>query len=132
MAYSDSGSRKRGCIALIGFGVLLLALPVGWLMGRPYTSAIPRSFDSQAWKEADPTGWPDDDRRCGMIADLRLRVGIEGKSREDLLNLLGKPEKWRSAPTEEYWPLCPSFLDIWVLTVRWRDGRAIEAVVHDT
>ncbi len=67
-----------------------------------------------------------------MIADLRLRVGIEGKSRDDLLGLLGKPEKWRSAPAEEYWPLCPSFLDTWVLTVRWKDERVIDAVVHDT
>ncbi len=132
MAYSDTGSRKRGCIALIGFGVFLFALPVGWLKGRPYTSAIPRSFDSQAWKEANPEGWPADNTRCGMLADLQLRVGIEGKSREELLDLLGEPERWRTAPTDEYWPLCPSFLDIWVLTVRWKDGRVIEVVVHDT
>lgn len=132
MAYSDTGSRKRGCMALIGFGALLLALPVGWLMGRPYTSTIPRSFETLAWQRADPTGWPADNTRCGMIADLRIRVGIEGKSRDDLLKLLGKPEKLPSAPNREYWPLCPSFLDIWVLTVRWKDGRAIDAAVHDT
>ena len=132
MAYSDTTSRKRGCAALVAFGALLFALPVGWMMGRPYTSSIPRSFDPQAWQDADPTGWPADNTRCGMIADLRMRVGIEGKSRNDLLELLGEPEKLPSAPNREYWPLCPSFLDIWVLSVRWRDGQAIDAAVHDT
>ena len=132
MAYTDTGSHKSGCMALIAFGLLLSALPVGWLMGRPYTSTIPRTFDTQAWQEADPTGRPADNVRCGMIADLRMRVGIEGKSRGDLLKLLGKPEKLPSAPNREYWPLCPSFLDIWVLSVRWKDGRAIDAAVHDT
>ena len=112
MAYSDTTSRKRGCAALAAFAAFLLALPVGWMMGRPCTSSIPRSFDPQAWQDADLTCWPADDARCGVIADLRMRVGIEGKSRNDLLEPLGEPEKLPSAPNREYWPLCPSFLDI--------------------
>jgi hypothetical protein len=132
MPYSDKTSRKLGCVVSLGLVVLVAALLVVWLFGRPYTSTLPRSFNSEAWKAANPTGYPDDDTRCGMIADLRLRIGIEGKTREELLQLLGEPQTWRAEPKTEYWPLCPSFLDIWVLTVRWKDERAVEAVIHDT
>ena len=31
-----------------------------------------------------------------------------------------------------YWLLCPSFLYVWVLGVRWKNGRAVEVFVHDT
>lgn len=132
MSYSDKGSRKLSCIVSVGPVALLAALLAIWQMGRPYTSTLPRAFASLAWKEADPTGWPADDTRCSMVADLQMRVGVEGKTRDELVRLLGEPEKWRSEPADEYWPLCPSFLDIWVLTVRWKDGRAFEAIVHDT
>ena len=132
MAYSDTSSRKRGCIVLMGLGVLLLVLPAGWLMGRPYASTVPRSFDPQAWKAADPTSWPADDTRCSMIADLRLQVGIEGRTRDEVVALLGEPEDRRREPSVSYWLLCPSFLDVWVLGVRWENGRAVDAVVHDT
>ena len=132
MAYSDQMSRKVGCVLSIVLVVSFAALLVAWLFGRPYTSTLPRSFDSEVWKAANPTGYPDDDTRCGMIADLQFRIGVGGKTREELVGLLGEPEAWRDDPATEYWPLCPSFLDVWVLTVRWKSGRAVEAVVHDT
>lgn len=132
MPYSDEKSRKLGCVVLIGFAILLILTPVGWLMGRPYTSSLPRPFNSEVWKAAKPETSLDDDTRCGMMTDLRMRIGIEGKTREELVALLGEPEKWRTSPKDEYWPLCPSFLDLWVLSIRWEDGRAVEAMVHDT
>jgi hypothetical protein len=132
MPYSDQMSRKVGCVVSIVLVISFAALPVAWLVGRPYTSTLPRSFESEAWKAANPTGYPDDDTRCSMVADLHFRIGIEGKTREELVGILGEPETWRDNPATQYWPLCPSFLDVWVLTVRWRDGRAVEAVVHDT
>ena len=132
MSYSDRRSRIFGCGLLLLVGMVVLGLPLAWLAGGPYTSTFPRTFDSEAWKAADPTGYPDDDTRCGMVADLQFRIGIEGKTRGEVLRLLGEPESWPGEATTNYWPLCPSFLDVWVLTVRWESGRAVEAVVHDT
>lgn len=121
-----------GCVVSIAVAIVVAALPVVWLMGRPYTSTFPRPFDSEVWKAADPSAWPADDTRCGMVADLQLRVGIEGKTRHALSQLLGEPEKLSGDPSASYWLLCPSFLDVWVLRVRWENGRAVDAIVHDT
>ncbi len=117
---------------MVGLVAIFALIVVAWSLGRPYTSTVPRSFEPKAWKESNPTGYPDDDTRCGMIADLQFRIGIEGKTRKEVVQLLGEPESWRVEPKTEYWPLCPSFLDIWVLTVRWEDGRAVDVSVHDT
>jgi hypothetical protein len=132
MAYSDRRSRLLGCVLLPVLGVAILALPLAWLAGDPYTSTFPRAFDADAWKAADPSAYPSDDTRCGMIADLRYRVGVEGKSRGELSELLGEPLSLPRDRSASYWLLCPSFLDVWVLKVRWQRGHAIQADVHDT
>jgi hypothetical protein len=74
----------------------------------------------------------EDDRRCGMLTDLKIRVGLEGKTRDEIVTLLGEPEDVRREPNVSRWLLCPSFMDVWVLAIRWKDDRAIEAFVHDT
>lgn len=130
--YSDRRSRILGCVLLPILGLALVSIPILWLAGGPYTTTIPRAFDSAAWRAAQPSAYPDDDTRCAMIADLQLRLGVEGKTRKELIALLGQPEPVAYAPTNNYWLLCPSFLDIWVLDVRWKDGKAVEASVHDT
>lgn len=106
-----------------------MALGLAWLAGGPYTSGLPRPFNSGAWIAGEEL---EDDRRCGMLADLKLRVEIEGKTRSEIISLLGEPDDRRYEPDTSYWLLCPSFLDIWVLGVRWKNGRAVETVVHDT
>lgn len=131
-AYSDKRSRVLGCGILITIGAAVVLLAIAWLMGRPYTSSFPRAFDSAVWKAADTAAYPSDKTRCGMIADLQLRIGLVGKSRSELSNLLGEPVSVSGDPSASYWPLCPSFVDVWVLRVRWENDRALEAVVHDT
>lgn len=132
MAYSDRRSRVIGCVLLPILGIAIVSIPILWLAGGPYTTTIPRAFNSETWAAAQPSAYPDDDTRCGMIADLQLRIGVEGKTRKELTALLGEPEPVAYAPTRSYWLLCPSMLDIWVLDVRWEGGRAVEASVHDT
>lgn len=111
--------------------LLFIALPFAYIAGGAYTETFPRAFSSESWIAASGNSL-DDERRCGMLADLNYRVGIEGKTREEVLALLGEPEDRRREPTVSYWLLCPSFLDIWVLGVRWENGRAVETLVHDT
>lgn len=132
MTYSDKRSRVVGCALLIAIGVGGLAIAFAWLTSGPYTSTFPRVFSSQAWRDADPKAYPSNNERCGMIADLKYRVGVVGKTRSELTDLLGKPEMDAADPSASYWLLCPSFIDIWVLRVRWESNRAVEAIVHDT
>lgn len=126
MGYETTNkTRVAGCGIML---LLFVGLPFAYLAGGAYTETFPRPFASKSWIVATV----DDERRCGMLADLKYRVGIEGRTREDVIALLGEPEDRRREPAMSYWLLCPSFLDIWVLGVRWENGRAVEVVVHDT
>lgn len=111
--------------------LLFVALPFAYLAGGAYTKTFARPFKSESWIPASGNSF-DDKRRCGMLADLTFRVGITGKTREEVVALLGEPEDRRREPGMSYWLLCPSSMDICVLGVRWSDGRAVETVMHDT
>ena len=67
-----------------------------------------------------------------MVPDLRIRVGIVGKTRDEVIDLLGEPEDRRREPDMSYWLLCPNFLDILVLSVRWKNARDVDTFVHDS
>jgi hypothetical protein len=67
-----------------------------------------------------------------MLADLRHRIGIEGRSREELTTMLGEAEDEDSDTSTSHWHLCPSFMDIWILEVRWQNDRVADAWVRDT
>ena len=121
-------TRLAGCAIML---LLFVGLPFAYVAGGPYTETFPRLFDRANWIVASPNNI-DDERRCGMLADLKFRVGIKGRTREEVVSLLGQPEDRRHEPRMSYWLLCPSFLDVWVLGVRWKNGRAVETVVHDT
>lgn len=127
-SYTTRLAGLAGCGVML---LLLMALPVGYFAGGAYTETFPRPFHSESWIAATGNDI-DDDRRCAMLTDLRIRVGIVGKTRDEVINLLGEPEDRRREPGTSYWLLCPSFLDIWVLGVRWKDGRAVDTFVHDT
>lgn len=111
--------------------LLLFGLPIAYIAGGPYTETLPHFFNSETWRTSVGNEVADE-RRCGMLADLSVRVGIVGKTRAEVVTLLGEPEDRRGEPAMSYWLLCPSFLDIWVLGIRWENGRAVETVVHDT
>ena len=129
MAYSTTNkTRVAGCGIML---LLLVGLPFAYIAGGAYTETFPRLFNSEWWMAASGTDIADS-RRCGMLADLSFRVGIEGKTREQVIELLGQPEDRRREPRTSYWLLCPSFMDIWVLGITWENGRAVETVVHDT
>ncbi|WP_416832959.1 MAG: hypothetical protein ACMUJI_07710 [Erythrobacter sp.] len=132
MGYSDDKSPAKGVVKFAGCLVLaFLALPfllINLTFPGPYTSTYPRPFDSEGWKNADI--WSD--TRCGMVADLQFRIGVEGKARQEIEALLGPDEGESSNQSLSYWHLCPSFLDIWILEVRWQDDRVAEAWIRDT
>ena len=107
---------------------IFIVLPILYIGGGAYTEAIPRLFDSAKWKSADDWG----DTRCAMLTDLRVRVGIEGKTKQELIELLGPDESEGTNADLGHWHLCPSFMDVWILEVRWKDGVAQDSWVRDT
>jgi hypothetical protein len=96
-----------------------------WVSADNYPARWPRQFDSAQWKSAD---WK---KRCDMVDDLRERVGIIGKTRGELVLLLGQADGHQGTDSD-YWALCNSLSDVFVLDIRWRNGRAISEKVHDT
>ena len=128
MAYSDNRSRTLGCLLTVLTIAAMIAVLGPWLFPGPYTTAFPRSFNSERWKSADT--WTD--TRCSMIADLEQRVGVVGKTRAELHELLGKSDDEDGDPSTSHWHVCPSFMDIYILEVRWHGDFAISARVRDT
>ena len=126
--YSDKRSRSLGCLLVIGGLVAVFAIGLAWLSGGAYTETVPRPFNSERWKVADT--WSD--TRCGMIADLTQRVGLVGRSRAEIVALLGEPENEDADPRSSHWHLCPSFMDVYILEVRWRGDRVTSTTVRDT
>lgn len=110
---------------MLGLFITLLVLYVG---GGPYTETLPRAFNSERWKSADHS----EEVRCAMLADLRTRIRIEGKTRAEMFELLGPAENESTDCSLSHWHLCPSFMDIWILEISWKDGIAKESWVRDT
>jgi hypothetical protein len=128
MAYSDGRSKVLGCGMLLVFALAGLWLLSILMFPGPYPSAIPRPFDSAVWKRPENS----DGARCGMLADLRFRIGLRGKSRAEIAALLGPPQDEDDRRETSHWHLCPSFMDIWILEVRWSNDRVAEDWVRDT
>lgn len=102
--------------------------PLVYVRGGPYTETIPRPFNSAEWKNSDT--W--DETRCAMLSDLRFRIGVDGKARKELIDMLGPDEDEDADPNQSHWHLCPSFMDIWILEVRWENGIVADSWVRDT
>jgi len=107
----------------------LCGIAGAWLfgVGMPETRALPRPFGSEAWKAADTNA----DTRCSMVMDLRHRIGLVGKTEMEVVRLLGEDDDQASGPPRIYL-LCPSFMDVYILEIEWRNGRVVSTRVRDT
>ena len=108
----------------------LLALGLAWCVGvgTPGTMNLPRPFNSAKWKAADV---PDSYVRCSMVADLRHRVGLVGRTEAEIIELLGPPDAVSNG-LPLYYGLCPSYMDVYVLEIEWENGRVASTFVRDT
>lgn len=127
MSTGRAGNRI-GC--LVAAAIVALLLAAGWasVFGGPYTKTVPQFFNSTGWQRADLTS----NTRCSMVGDLIGRVGVVGKSRAELVELLGSPEGHGNDPVVSHWHLCPSFMDVYIMEVRWSGDKAVSASVRDT
>lgn len=84
------------------FACLLLMLFVSLSCGfrKPWRSYEQQPFDSQKWRSGDAV------TRGTMIVDLHRNRKLGGQSRENVLELLGEPDKKRpgsSSASSEVW-----------------------------
>lgn len=116
-----------GLLAL--FPGVPLAVGMAWLfgIGTPGRMNLPRPFSTHRWRSARNGS----DVRCSMVADLRHRVGLVGRTRSEVLRLLGPADQERDGLPQVY-DLCPSFMDVYILEIRWENGRVADATVRDT
>lgn len=113
---------------LIIASCLLAGTCAAWLtgVGTPGTMNLVRPFNSAGWKAADGQ----DKVRCAMVADLRHRIGLDGRTEAEVVRLLGAPAYREGALTT--YPLCPSFIDLYILELEWSDGVVVSTRVRDT
>lgn len=113
-------SRLSQKVLTVVLGLILL-LSILWMigLGTPDATNLPRFFSTKVWRES---AGPFDQTRCSMVFDLRHRVGIVGKTRGEIEQLLGPPNLEFSETTE--YVLCPSMVDYHMLEIRWKEGRS--------
>lgn len=87
----------------------------------------PQKFDSAQWKAADDVR---DSARCDMVDDLIDNVGLEGRSRAEVVRMLGEPVTQDGYP--DFYFLCAVMIDPRILEIEWENDRVNKATVRDT
>lgn len=77
-----------------------------------------KPFHSSRWKAS--SGWQN--TRCGMVSDLTHRVGLKGRTKREIIELLGMPDVEVNGSTSSY-VLCPSLDNVHILELTWQHGR---------
>jgi hypothetical protein len=131
--------RKPTIVSVIVVVPLLsLGILVAWFfgIGTPTGQNLPRPFQSSVWKSADGFNTK---VRCSMVSDLRHRVDLVGRSRADVIKLLGPdqtrdihPHEAPSSAEPKLYVLCPDFPDWMVMTLEWQNGRVTNTDVWQT
>jgi len=109
--------------------IIMLMPALVWLfgIGTPQFMVFPRPFDSGLWKTADRL----DDARCRMVGDLTHRIGLVGRTADEVRELLGPPdEDLQGEPT--IYVLCPSTTDTFIMEMTWQRSRVVSVKVRDT
>lgn len=116
---------RRACTVIMAIG-LLGGLCWVFGIGTPGWFNLPTHFSSSRWKAT--TGWHK--TRCSMIADLRRRVILTGRTQHEVVNLLGSPDMQMDGSRSTYL-LCQSLGDIYVLELAWQRGRVASVGVRE-
>lgn len=87
----DSTGKPVAALALVLFAALACGLP------KPWRNYNPRDFDSAKWRNGDRID------RGAMYADLFIKRTLNGKSNEEVVQLLGEPDKKMNVEGREVW-----------------------------
>src|SRR6266508_805569 len=77
--------------------VLILSAGLACGLRKPWRDYKPRPFDSQEWRKGDRI------TRGTMYFDLFEKRTLNGKSKDEVLQLLGEPDKKTSSEGLEVW-----------------------------
>jgi hypothetical protein len=72
------------------------------------------------------------DERCQMVYDLRYRIGLKGRTRAEILRLLGPSDDSGMRDAVSTYALCLPMMDYEVLELFWRDGRVVSSKVRSS
>ena len=133
-------ARQRRSIILAPLlaGLIFFGMLISWFfgVGTPNAQNLPRPFQSKVWKASD--GFQTK-ARCSMVGDLRNRIGLVGRSRTDIVALLGAgdtreiyPHEKSSSSQPTTYVLCEDFPDYIVMTIEWQNGRVSRTYVSQT
>ncbi len=126
--------RRRSIIAvtlgLLAGGLLGAAWLIG--IGTATWPGFPRPFDAGLWRAA-ATGVVDgmNDVRCRMVQDLRYRIGLNGRTPGQVIELLGDEREGRGGLPDSY-VLCPTMADYMVLRLLWKGDRVVGSELHQS
>jgi|tagenome__1003787_1003787.scaffolds.fasta_scaffold19178174_2 hypothetical protein len=110
-----------------GLGLFGLAGLWSFGVGTPGAFNLPTPFSSSRWKASTGSR----QARCSMVADLTHRIGVVGRTENEVIDLLGKPDEQENASTSAYL-FCPNVADIYILELTWKRGGVTSALVRDT
>lgn len=84
-------------------------------------------FDTEKWKNWEISEW-ESHMRWDMVNDLIDNYNLEGKTQEEIINLLGKPDNWEENPQERfYYDLgpCRRGIDFGSLDIEFENGKVV-------
>ena len=88
---------KLKSLALISICLLVLLGNSGCGFNKFWRNYEQKPFDSQKWRDGDAL------ERGTMIVDLLKKRTINGKTKDEVLELLGEPDKRSTADASEIW-----------------------------
>lgn len=85
-------------------------------------------FDKEQWKSWDITE-VDSHLRWDMVNDLINNYNLEGKTQEEIIELLGKPDNWEDNTQKHfYYDLgpCQRGIDFGSLDIEFKNGKVVK------
>lgn len=96
MKNGSSNSQKQNAVSVVAL-LLLLSVALACGLRKPWRDYEAKPFDSEKWRNADRI------ERGTMYADLFMKRTLNGKTQDEVLALLGKPDKKASVQGREVW-----------------------------
>ena len=128
MKKGSANSWARSASFLIAF-FLLLSVILACGLRKPWRDYKARPFDSEKWRNGDRVD------RGTMYADLFMKRTLNGKTQDEVLQLLGKPDKKASVEGREVWLYRLEVVGEWTspcFPVSFEPGgRTFSGMVHD-
>jgi len=128
MKQRSANSLTQVAISVIAL-LLFLSVALACGLKKPWRDYKDKPFDSEKWRNGDRID------RGTMYSDLFMKRTLNGKSQDEVLQLLGKPDKKASVEGREVWLYKIDVVGEWtspVFPVSFEpNGRTFAGMVKD-